>query len=245
MSFYVTLPSNSSMEFFPNNSLTNYITKLKRNIKLEGEYEVALVELMYPQNWKYKRDGNIIFKESKRIETFKVKFSNYDTIENLIVAINEFAVKKTLPLQCTFVELKVTFQITSALVIEFTDGINDELGIKYTKMSTGTDPATFNGQISQNYIKSISSLYVYTDIIDYQYVGDTFAPLLRIVGVNENFENHGKYIDQIFTSPHYIPLSRYSIDTVEINIRDDTGEAIHFESGKVLVKLHFRPKSYF
>ncbi len=41
MSFYVTLPSNSSMLFFPNNSLTNYITKLKRNIKLEGEYEVA------------------------------------------------------------------------------------------------------------------------------------------------------------------------------------------------------------
>jgi hypothetical protein len=71
------------MEFFPNNSLTYYITELKRNIKLEGEYEVALVELMNPQNWKYKRDGNIIFKESKRIETFKVKFSNYDTIENL------------------------------------------------------------------------------------------------------------------------------------------------------------------
>ncbi len=97
------------MEFFPNNSLTNYITKLKRNIKIEGEYGVALEELMYPQNWKYKRDGNIIFKESKRIETFSVKFSNYDTIENLIVAINEFAVKKTLPLQSTFVESKVTF----------------------------------------------------------------------------------------------------------------------------------------
>ena len=40
------------------------------------------------------------------------------------------------------------------------------------------------------------------------------------------------------------PVSVNSIDTLEINIRDDTGKPIQFEAGKVLVKLHFQPKNY-
>ena len=87
-------------------------------------------------------------------------------------------------------------------------------------------------------------MYVYSDIIDFQYVGDSFAPLLRVVGVDEYVGKHGEYIDQIFTTPHYIPVCRNSIDTIEIDIKDDTGDSIKFEAGKVLVKLHFRPKRF-
>ena len=47
MNFYVTLPSNSSMELFPNNTLGNYTTQLKKTIKFDIPYEVALVEMIY------------------------------------------------------------------------------------------------------------------------------------------------------------------------------------------------------
>jgi hypothetical protein len=47
-----------------------------------------------------------------------------------------------------------------------------------------------------------------------------------------------------FFKPYFIPVSVTTIDTIEINIRDDTGEPIHFEAGKILVKLHFKPKQY-
>lgn len=47
MSFYVTLPSNSSMDYYPNNTVTNYITKLPQTIDLKGLWSVGLSELQY------------------------------------------------------------------------------------------------------------------------------------------------------------------------------------------------------
>jgi hypothetical protein len=47
MSFYVTLPSNSSFEYYPENTLNNYATKLHPTLRLEGNYEVGLVEISY------------------------------------------------------------------------------------------------------------------------------------------------------------------------------------------------------
>ena len=43
-----------------------------------------------------------------------------------------------------------------------------------------------------------------------------------------------------FKNIEYIPSVKTHIDTVEINIRRDNGEIIPFESGKVVVKLHFK-----
>ena len=85
----------------------------------------------------------------------------------------------------------------------------------------------------ENNLKCISALFIYWNIIDYKFIGNTFAPLLRTILVNENSDNYGKYIDHIFSKPHYIPVSVNTIDTIEINIRDDTGAPIHFEDGKI------------
>ena len=48
MSFYITLPSNASQSDYADNTKTRFKTKLKNPIYLEGSYEVALVELLYP-----------------------------------------------------------------------------------------------------------------------------------------------------------------------------------------------------
>ena len=50
--FYLTLPSNSSQEYFPDNTLTHYFTKLPQAIDLKGvDWEVGLVEMQYPHTW--------------------------------------------------------------------------------------------------------------------------------------------------------------------------------------------------
>ena len=46
--FYLTLPSNSSMDYHPENTLTNFVTRLPTVIDLEGSWEVALMEIQYP-----------------------------------------------------------------------------------------------------------------------------------------------------------------------------------------------------
>ena len=37
-----------------------------------------------------------------------------------------------------------------------------------------------------------------------------------------------------------IPVYRQILDTIEIDIKDDAGDSISFQHGKVVVKLHFR-----
>ena len=85
MSFYVTLFSNASQNEFPNNTLTHFTTKLKNPIRLEGNYEVALSEIMFPKNWKYREDG-IIKCIANGIATFyiRVEFFVYETATQLI-----------------------------------------------------------------------------------------------------------------------------------------------------------------
>ena len=63
--FYLTLPSNSSMEYFPGNTLTSFKTKLAQPIELTGEWEVALSEFQYPRSWYNLRDfDNHIYYDS-------------------------------------------------------------------------------------------------------------------------------------------------------------------------------------
>ena len=137
--------------------------------------------------------------------------------------------------------------VKSPLNIDFSEGLNEELGFKHTNFHlspVGFAPKSFVSRQLENNLKCISALFIYCNIIDYQFIGNTYAPLLRTILVNENSDNYGKYIDHIFSKPHYITVSVNTIDTIEINIRDDTGAPIHFEAGKILVKLHFKPKHY-
>ena len=93
-------------------------------------------------------------------------------------------------------------------------------------------------------MSDISNFYIYSDIVQYQFVGNEQAPLLRIVPAGEI--NKGlNFTSKIFDSPHYIPVARNNLDTVEIDIRNHLGKPILFTSSEVVVKLHFKRKSYY
>ena len=79
--------------------------------------------------------------------------------------------------------------------------------------------------------------YVYTDIIKSQYHGDVVVPVLRTVTVKGE---HGSYVSKNFERPHYVPLNKKIFDTISINIRDEAGDLVAFEHGKVIITLHFR-----
>lgn len=83
----------------------------------------------------------------------------------------------------------------------------------------------------------MTSLFV-CDIISPQVVGDSFAPLLRTVGVNSDVE-FGQNVTEIFESPYYLPLSQKRFQEISINIRNDVGEAPYLQFGRVTVTLHF------
>jgi hypothetical protein len=46
--FYITLPSDSSADYYPDNTIARFVIKLPERIRLEGEYAVDLAEIIYP-----------------------------------------------------------------------------------------------------------------------------------------------------------------------------------------------------
>ena len=82
----------------------------------------------------------------------------------------------------------------------------------------------------------VDSLYVYCDVVEPRMVGDSQVPLLRIVPAEGD---HGQLVTRIYENVHYVRLQRKSFQTIEINIRDRTGNIVPFEQGTLNVTLHF------
>jgi hypothetical protein len=53
----------------------------------------------------------------------------------------------------------------------------------------GFAPKSFVSRQLENNLKCISALFIYCNIIDYQFIGNTYAPLLRTILVNETSDN--------------------------------------------------------
>jgi hypothetical protein len=88
-------------------------------------------------------------------------------------------------------------------------------------------------------LSGTQALYVYTDIIDDQYVGDTLAPLLGYVDV-EGIP--GSRVGHTCNPLMYLPVNKAYIDTIQIRICDEYGKDVKFPDDveNVVVRLHFR-----
>jgi hypothetical protein len=49
--FYLTLPSNASLNYYPDNTASRFVAKLLERVCLEGNYEFGLSEIIYPHTW--------------------------------------------------------------------------------------------------------------------------------------------------------------------------------------------------
>ena len=49
--FYLYLPSNTSIDTYPDNGPTGFTINLPNTLELNGEWEVALAGIVYPHSW--------------------------------------------------------------------------------------------------------------------------------------------------------------------------------------------------
>ena len=98
----------------------------------------------------------------------------------------------------------------------------------------------FDFLILSELLNFVDYLMVYCDLVESQLVGDTYAPLLRTICKTGEFN---KTTEKIFSNPHYLPVCKSFINTINISVRDPSGERVKFDNllSKVILKLHFRP----
>ena len=86
-------------------------------------------------------------------------------------------------------------------------------------------------------LNNTHALFVYNDLIQPQIVGNTLTPLLDVVAVQGG---PGDLVCSRFDKPHHKPVLRKQFSDIHISLRDDQGEPIRFEKGKVIMTLHLR-----
>ena len=249
--FYLTLPSNSSVEYYPENTLTSFTTRLPNSIHLEGDWDVGLVEIQYPHNWYNipedlpKRTFSVRIRENRSNEinsSFSIAKGYYPTMTHVVNTIAKKindCTNKTTQNQITMEYDEITGKVSGLfeydLQVRISDHMQRMLGLNNSSlmMTRGREwQAPYGADLDP-----MDSLYVYCDVLEPRVVGDTLAPLLRIVPVAGK---HGDLITRIYENVHYIRVQKKNFQTIEINIRDRTGKKVSFEPGTLNVTLHFR-----
>ena len=135
---------------------------------------------------------------------------------------------------------RVHVAIPAGMSIEFPTSLESILVItqEQSRMCNYTqERLTVKGELPCDLQTGINALYIYCDLLQFTHVGHIKAPLLRVV---DSGEETGGVVTRYYERPRYVPLQKKNFDSIQIVIRDDLGEKIQFESGKVLLTLHFR-----
>ena len=105
----------------------------------------------------------------------------------------------------------------------FGSNVGNEIGV----MFRGKGP--HKPEIAYDFVR-IHSLMIYTDLIEYNIVGDTRAPLLRCFPFIPKLKSGdiittGQFMNyQTFSNLQFRPLLKNSIHSIDIDLRDTSGE---------------------
>lgn len=246
--FHLILPSNSSSRYFPDNKISCYRTKLARPVTLRGPWEVALIQIQYPRSWlTFERSSfNIVEYDKKKqnVLDWEIKEGFYPSIESILDELNhlmggpqdhflKFVYDKTLCKvgvlsYATGAAVALTFKGKLARILGFDDGV--ALTLLKNLLKYAPHPTDISG--------GDYSLFVYSDVIQHQLVGDYYVPLLRCVQITGGPQ---EIVTTEFSRPHYVPVSKTEFDEITIDIKTDQNTSVPFRFGKVVAKLHFRP----
>ncbi|GFS62525.1 uncharacterized protein TNCV_1263041 [Trichonephila clavipes] len=215
------------------NKISHFKTQLPSPVCLNGEWEVGLSETIYPHSWLnvnetnnyflYKAgDGNISSTVKRTIDV-----GCYETMLDIISAV-QLALPKN-PNRFTIIYNKATKRVKinavqgNSLHLE---NLGELLGFKRNAITIGNMKSEFVADAWSNF----SVFYVYSDLISPQIVGDTQAPLLRIVRTKGK---DGETISQYYDRPQYLPLVRHSFQTIQSELRLNSGDFVPFERGQI------------
>ena len=246
--FYITLPSESSKDLFPENNPSEYIVRLPHWVQLKGEWEIGLHSIAYTQ-WSIIRhlDEAISFTYpgGNGGKGGKMR-KHYSSVKEYVSSINksleephvnneiEFSFGLNGKVTISLSGYKVRLRREQAIVLGFMSF--EESAETYDVESTKTGPYKAN-------LYRETNIHVYCDIVHPQIVGDKMAPLVAIVPCQKTTETYETLyaVENI----HYIPVQTKAFQNIKVHLRSSTEEPIPFEHGRAAITLHLRPLNYF
>lgn len=245
--FYLTLPSDSSAAYYPNNTSARYVTKLPERIRLDGNYEVGLCDLVYPHTWYNVDNKDEIYwvgtldTATTRIAKTYIKSGFYRNGDEFASSLTQQAARALVDVSVkfTFVErtgrMRMQIHNSGNNVVILSYDLLEFLGFQQKLIMTKDADLVASTAFDAN--RGLHLVYVYCDVASHVIVGDAKVPLLRVCNVGGR---HGEVVRNTYERPHYVPIGRREFDAIEIGINNELGKPMPFEFGKSIVTLHFR-----
>lgn len=261
--FFLTLMSNSSLNYYSDNKTSGFTVHLPQKIQLTGQWVAALAELHYPYNFFNVVDGeNRIFLEfdnenqleganeieKMRHEEYFISPGFYKTIDHILKAVNE---RLSNILGCDILFLngldgrtvvnRVDLHETNLHSITFSPKLAMQLGF-----NPNDNILEFNlsDNVGNIYFGIPDQMLIYADVIEPVLVGHEKAQIIKIVNTAGGAKScaFGEVHTMEFQRMHYIPVMKKDFESISIDIRDCTGSYMPFRHGVSTVKLHFKKK---
>lgn len=254
--FFVTLLSNSSANFFPDNKTSSFTVQLAEKITLNGSWSVGVAEIHYNYNF-----FNVTVNNNAVIATKNESNSSENTIHSLhtVDITPGFYACVTDLVETINTEMKKRWMISAPLIS--IDKINNRTVVNKQSVYKKLECISFQGRMAMQlgfepgknilhhelspHIGNTSfgvpdQMLIYTDIIEPTYIGHEKACVLKIVNTNTNAYKFGDICYKEYTHIHYMNVQKREFESISVDIRDYAGSFIPFQHGILTIKLHFK-----
>ena len=256
-SFTIEFVSNASAQLFPDNTLSSFInfSPAESGWSMGG----CNFRISYPSMYQNVTEGKLMFfdtKLSKSSEFFYLEPGLYPSVTGIVEALNiliqerhnhtKNCIKVGVSRRTQKVEIYLANE-ASGLALFSTDlghifgsNVGNEFGVMLRRKVPHKPEVAYE-------IVLIHSLTIYTDLIEYNIVGDTKTPLLRCFLFISKLKagdiiTTGQYMNyQTFSNLQFRALLTKFFHIIHIDFRDTSGEKILFVSvGITRLVLTFR-----
>jgi hypothetical protein len=255
--FFLTLASNSSMSYYPDNKTSNFTVQLPKTITLEGKWNVALAEVHYQNTFLNVSEGSnsISYRQKMYSEMFSdteyklekciFECGNYENIEDIVKAINSLSIGDLKGATGTYLKYdktkeKVFIDKTSREEFSemyFDNRLAHQFGYdSYSNALLLTEKNIRKGQVNQGIP---DEMIIYCDIVEPQMFAHSFSKVIRIVNIDKN-ALYGTACQKEFLRLNYIPILKKEFETISIELRDKVGNFLPFNYGTTMFVLHFK-----
>lgn len=276
--FFVTLPSSvittKDWKGRKENLLSNWRTQLPVSLQLDGTWEVALAEIVYPNNFinvsnDYECWFQVEWKDEPAKHLSKKLFikiflpaRKYALVSDVIFTLNELY-DQELQKKCSDAKISWASARENAFVSFVFSEYGAERGVKVKfNYSSGVKSLKMSPKLA--YLLGFKSTTLTpSQVVKAEYDPDMKSGLFVIycyIDIIENvivgdklapliraipIDNQNETLTIRSFNPYmYCPISKHNIDSIEVSLRDDAGNLIPFQHGRTCVTLHFRRRRY-
>ena len=244
-SFTVGLVLNASFDFYQNNTLSSFTNFLPEQFNLEGEWEVAFTELSYPSLYQNITEGEIFYLDeatpnTKPSDYYTLDPSLYPSISDIVNEMNETIEerekyeKTPIRLQVNKITRRISLSLSyeNSLLVIYSADLCHVFGCEEAVYGMGV----FMSGVGPHFPKipydivRIHTLMIYSDIVEYNIVGDTKAALSQCIPFiskvkNEDIISTGLYMNhQNFLNLQFRITLKNSFHSIKLELRDSYGE---------------------